>query len=160
MRRFPALILTLALLGAACSQSGTGVAGDLPEADPAGMAALLEVSQQPVVLNVWGSWCVPCRSEAPLLREAHAAFGEDVRFIGIAVRDRQGAAQEFIDEFGLGGFEHFFDRPSAIPASLGGRGVPLTFFFDPGGELVELHSGIIDERGLALGIDELLRRTS
>ena len=152
------VVLIVGLLASACAQSGAPSAGDLPEADPAGMAAMLEASTRPVVLNVWGSWCVPCRSEAPLLREAHATFGDDVRFLGVAVRDRQGAARDFIDEFGLGGFDHFFDRPNAISASYGGRGVPVTMFFAAGGELVELHSGIIDERTLALGIDELVRR--
>ena len=158
MRSLSVLILALALLAAACSQSGRGAAGDLPETDPSAMTALLAASERPVVVNIWGSWCIPCRSEAPLLREAHAVFGDEVRFVGIAVRDRQGPARAFIDEFGLGGFEHFFDRSNATSAALGGRGVPLTFFFEPGGELAERHSGIIDERSLALGIDELLRR--
>ena len=158
MTRRASALLAVILLASACAQSGTESSADLPAADPAGMTALLAASTRPVVLNIWGSWCVPCRSEAPLLREAHAAFGDEILFIGVAVRDRQGPAREFIDEFGLGGFDHFFDRPNAIAANLGGRGVPLTFFFAPGGELVRRHSGIIDERSLALEIDELLRR--
>jgi hypothetical protein len=44
-----------------------------------------------------------------------------------------------------------------VPATFGGFGVPLTFFFAPGGELSYLHSGVIDERTLALQIDELLQ---
>ena len=111
-----------------------------------------------MVLNIWGSWCVPCRSEAPLFRSAHERLGDEVTFVGVAVRDRDGSARNFIAEFDLAGFEHFLDNPAAVPADLGGFGVPLTFFFAPGGELVELHSGIIDERTLALQIDELLRR--
>ncbi len=149
---------TLALLLAACSQGGQPAAGDLAELDPDGMRALLAASDRPVIVNVWGSWCVPCRSEAPLLRAAHADAGDEIRFVGVAVRDSQGPAREFLDEFGLGGFEHYFDRDARVPADLGGRGVPLTFFFAPGGELLDLHSGIIDEQALALGIDELRRR--
>ncbi len=98
LARLVAAIIAIALVTSACAQSGTGAAGDLPEADPAAMAALLGASQRPVVLNIWGSWCVPCRSEAPLLRDAHRALGTDVRFIGIAVRDNQGAAQDFIPQ--------------------------------------------------------------
>jgi cytochrome c biogenesis protein CcmG/thiol:disulfide interchange protein DsbE len=160
VHRLTTALVAVALLASACTQSGTGAAGALPETDPARIDALLAASTQPVVLNIWGSWCIPCRSEAPLLRAAHDAFGGEVRFVGIAVQDRQAPAREFIDEFGLGGFQHFFDRPNATSASLGGRGVPLTFFFAAGGDLVDLHSGIIDERSLALGIDELLRRGS
>ncbi len=153
------LLALLLLLLAACSQgAGESPSAPLPEIDPAGMRALLAGSTQPVVVNVWGSWCAPCRSEAPLLRAAQADAGDEVRFVGVAVRDSQGPAREFIDDFGLGGFEHYFDRDSRIPADLGGRGVPITFFFAPGGDLVELHNGIIDERTLALRIDELLAR--
>ena len=51
------------------------------------------------------------------------------------------------------------DPSGSIPSDLGGtRGVPLTFFYDRTGALVELHSGVIDERTLALQIDEILRR--
>ncbi len=150
-------IVVLAVLASACAQSGTGAVGALPETNPDSFAALVATSDRPVVLNIWGSWCIPCRSEAPLLRAAHRRFGDEVRFVGIAVRDRQRAAQEFISEFGLGGFDHFFDSRNSVSADLGGRGVPLTFFFTTGGELLRPHRGIIDERTLAIEIDELLR---
>jgi cytochrome c biogenesis protein CcmG/thiol:disulfide interchange protein DsbE len=158
LRLFAALV-ALTLVIAACSPGGGApTAGPIPEATVEDIEALLAGSEQPVVLNVWASWCIPCRSEAPLLREAHDQTGDDVRFVGVAVRDRAGSARDFLDEFGLGGFDHFLDPNGEIPANLGGFGVPLTFFFDVGGELVELHSGIIDERTLALQVDELLRR--
>ncbi len=121
--------------------------------------ALLEDSTQPVVLNIWASWCIPCRSEAPLLERAFAEFGDEVRFIGVNVADTQSGAQGFIAEFGLS-FENLFDAPRAVPAALGGSGVPLTFFFAPGGELVHYQPGVIDERMLALQIDEILARAS
>jgi hypothetical protein len=91
------------------------------------------------------------------LRAAHAEHGEAVRFIGVDVEDAQDAARSFIAEFGLDGFVHYFDQSGAVPADLGGFGVPLTFFFAPGGELTSLHRGVIDEASLALGIDELRR---
>lgn len=83
-----------------------------------------------------------------------------MRFIGVNVRDSQSGARSFIAEFYRGvRIEHLFDRLGAVPTSLGGGfGVPMTFFFEPGGALVELHLGVIDERTLALQIDELLAR--
>lgn len=157
MKRSLAAILAVALLAAACGDATDGPAVELASTDPAHMSRLLASSDVPVVLNVWGSWCIPCRSEAPLLRAAAGRFGDRVRFVGVAVRDTAGPAGEFVAEFGLDGFEHFLDPPGAVPASLGGRGVPLTFFIRPGGEVDELHLGVIDERTLALRIDELLR---
>jgi thiol-disulfide isomerase/thioredoxin len=160
MRRLASLIGSLALAAAACGAASTVDAGEvaeLPTITAAEARTLLETSDRPVVLNVWASWCGPCRSEAPLLRRAHAEFGDEVRFVGIDVRDDQTAARAFIAEFELDGFDHFFDRSGDVPADLGGIGVPQTWFFAAGGALIHQHNGVIDERTLALQIDELLR---
>ncbi len=151
---FPILLVILT----ACTAEPAPVSGaSLPLTNAEEIVVLLEESTEPVVLNVWASWCIPCRSEAPLLERAHTRFGTEVRFIGISVADTQAGAQGFIAEFGLT-FENLFDAPRAVPAALGGSGVPLTFFFSPGGELVHYQPGVIDERMLALQIDELLNR--
>ncbi len=155
-----AIAVLASLSFAACSGAASppGDIDPLEPTDPAAIEALLSETDRPTVLNVWASWCAPCRSEAPLLRQASAEFTDSVLFIGVDVRDTQDGARSFIAEFDLNGFAHLFDQDGSVPASLGGFGVPLTFFFAPGGDLVHLHSGVIDERTMALQIDELLRR--
>ena len=157
--RLVAFALALMLVAAACS-SGTPVEGVEPPTPIAGeaMETLLAESTEPIVLNVWASWCTPCRSEAPLLGRAATEFEGDVRFIGLDVRDTPNGAAGFIAEFYAGApIEHFADDSGAIPSQLGGsRGVPITFFFRPGGELSYVHHGVIDERTLVLQIDELV----
>ncbi|MDJ0925162.1 MAG: TlpA disulfide reductase family protein [Acidimicrobiia bacterium] len=132
---------------------------ELPEISVDELSGVLAGSAQPVVLNVWASWCVPCRSEAPLLEKA-ATTTDDVTFIGLNVRDDQTGARSFIAEFfPEAPIDHYRDPGGDIPVGLGGnRGVPLTYFFAPHGELIELHSGVIDERTLALQIDEISSR--
>lgn len=155
-------LIAMAVLLAACSGAGsvetTGIA-DLPAMTVEEFEARLAESDKPTVANVWASWCGPCRSEAPVLNEAHAIHGEKIDFIGVNVQDSQAGANGFLAEFGLD-FEHVFDRERAIPNFYGGLGVPITMFFTAQGEQLTIHNGVIDERTLALNIDELLQTAS
>lgn len=150
-----------ALLISACSPSvDVADVPELPAATSTEVASLIAGSEEPIVLNVWASWCIPCRSEGPLLSRAAREFEDRVRFVGINVRDTQDGARRFIAEFFPDTpIDHWFDAGGNVPVDLGGsRAVPLTFFYAPGGELTDLHTGVLDERTLALQIDELLAR--
>lgn len=150
-------ILAVLLVAAACSSPvvGPSTVEDLPTIDVAAFNVVLADLGRPAVVNIWASWCHPCRSEAPLLRAAYDEFGDRVAFIGIDVQDNQADAKEFIAEFELD-IPHYFDRSRAIPNHYGVIGTPVTLFFDENGDRVGTHLGVIDERALALGIDELL----
>ena len=112
-------------------------------------------------INMWASWCTPCRSEAPLLSRAADRFEGRVDFVGVNVRDGMDDARRFVAEFfAEAPIGHLHDRPGDVPGSLGGgNGVPQTFFYAAGGELVYWHPGVIDERTLALQIDEIVARS-
>lgn len=148
----------LMLILASCGGAGDADAtSPLPPLDEPTLTEIVTDSTQPVVLNVWASWCIPCRSEAPLLAAAHAEFGDRVRFVGLDIQDSQSEAAAFIAEFGLE-FENYYDFDALGRQTLGGIGVPITYFIAPGGDLIDTHNGVIDERTLVLGIDELLER--
>ena len=155
-------VVGLVLFAAACGGPSPTVdaVADLPVTDADALMADLAASAEPAVVNVWASWCVPCRSEAPLLARAADAFSDRVRFIGLNVRDGHDDAKAFIAEFFPdAAIDHVRDEGGTVPVALGGnRGVPLTFFYAPGGELVNVHLGVIDERTLALQIDEIMTR--
>ena len=76
MRRALAAFL---LLITACGSDNAAepTTPELPVIDQAAFEQVLAELGRPAVVNVWASWCLPCRAEAPLLREAHAEFGED-----------------------------------------------------------------------------------
>ncbi len=157
--RFVLTSLVVALIAVGCSSTEPVEGIDPPTPITSeGMQTILAESTEPIVLNVWASWCTPCRSEAPLIGKAAAQFEDDVRFVGLDVRDTPNDAAAFIAEFfPTAPIEHHADPSGSIPTDLGGsRGVPLTFFFRPGGELSYLHFGVIDERTLVLQIDELV----
>lgn len=151
-------IALLSLVLTACAGSEEDVSGlpDLPEITVSEFEAHLAEDERPAVVNIWASWCLPCRSEAPLLDQAHAEYGDRIEFIGVAVQDSQVGAKQFLAEFGLD-FDHFFDRNRSIPNHYGAFGTPVTLFFGPTGELVHRHNGVIDERTLAINLDELNR---
>lgn len=145
------------MIGACDSTEAEPVDGALPVTSSEDFEQLLSASDSPMVVNLWASWCVPCRSEAPLLTEAHRQLGDEVRFIGVATEDAQVDAEAFVAEFSMT-FENYFDRNGEVKAWVGSVGLPTTFFVAPGGEVVSTVYGVIDERRLALEIDELVRR--
>lgn len=153
MRRLASLLL--AVMTACTPPAANTDGGSLPEIDVAGFERLVAESQDPLVVNLWASWCIPCRSEAPLLKEAHNRFGDRVRFVGIATEDAPGDSAAFLAEFDLE-FENYADRPGSIRGHLGAIGLPVTVFIHPGGEILRTHYGVIDDAALALGIDDLL----
>lgn len=157
--RMFATTLLIVLVSTACSASEPVEGIDPPTpVTSREVQDLLASSPEPIVLNVWASWCTPCRSEAPLLGRAASEFDDEVAFVGLDVRDTPDGAAAFIAEFFPDApITHLADSSGQIPSELGGsRGVPLTFFYRVGGELSYLHFGVIDERTLALQIDELV----
>ena len=150
------LVLIVAACGDPTGTPGREAIPDLPETTAAEFEAHLAGLDRPAVVNVWASWCIPCRSEAPLLNAAFEEHGDQIHFIGVDVQDNQADAKAFLTEFGLE-FDHFFDRGREVPNHYRGIGTPITFFFAPHGELFSTHNGVIDDRTLALNIDELLR---
>ena len=65
-----------------------------------GLFDLADHQGKVLLINVWGSWCVPCRTEAPELAKASEEFNE-VQFVGINVRDNDAAALAFEREYGI-----------------------------------------------------------
>ena len=86
-----------------------------------------------VVINAWGQWCAPCRSESDDLQEVHEALGEDGTVLGINVRDfNADAARDFLADNGLT-YPSIYDPPFKTAAAMGGvpaSVIPTTIVLD------------------------------
>lgn len=110
----------------------------------------------PVVVNVWASWCGPCRVEAPLLQKASQRYGERVAFLGVDARDSPDDALGFLRRYGIT-YPNVVDRGEDIIGRLGLRGFPTTYIFDRSGKMRVSVVGGISEQVLGARVDEALR---
>lgn len=95
----------------------------------------------PVVVNVWASWCGPCRFEFPALQDASARYGKRVAFLGVDREDPEDAARTFLEGTPLP-YPNYTDPDREISEAIGtGRGLPNTAFYDRDGELCFLRKG-------------------
>jgi cytochrome c biogenesis protein CcmG/thiol:disulfide interchange protein DsbE len=126
----------------------------LPTMDVATFHQLLyQLHGTPVVVNVWGSWCAPCKTEIPLLIEA-ARSHPDVQFVGVDIQDSRDGATAFIASFRIP-YPSVFDPPAAIRTDFAATGQPDTYFFDSTGEQVAFYRGPIPAETLAADIAEI-----
>ena len=161
------LVLLAALVGTGCgASSGGDYGGKHPDyakalaGSPAPLAALHKQANQrlpggldayegrigalagyPVVVNVWASWCGPCRFEFPTLQKLSATYGKRVAFLGVDSQDSNDAAKTFLGEEPVP-YPSYVDPGKDIANAIGATvGLPDTAFYDRQGQLVYLKQG-------------------
>ena len=145
-------------------EGGIALGEPLPEAslpsldDPnaSGEASLSDYKGQWVLVNVWASWCNPCRDEAPALeRFWHKHGGEDFAVVGIDTQDNSDDALAFVDEFGLT-YDQLHDGSGDYADEIGTTGVPESVLIDPDGNVVYHVPGAVTEEILRDRIEPLI----
>ena len=102
----------------------------------------LEALRGPAVVNVWGSWCGPCKEEMPILVEFYAKAKEKLTLLGIDVEEAQVAdGRHFVETRGIT-WPNLYD-PDGRTAGALGMGVPITYFVDAKGATVYKKIGVI-----------------
>lgn len=111
---------------------------------PGGPAALDDrlraLRGYPVVLNVWASWCGPCRQEMPVLQEVSADRGRKVAFLGVDLKDNVPAAKRLLNEFPIS-YPSYGDPDGKVFNDNHLAGVPSTIFYSRSGKRQLVHSG-------------------
>lgn len=93
---------------------------------------------RPYVINLFASWCTPCRAEHPQLTALEAA---GVEIVGVAYKDRPENSQRFLDELGNPFSVVAMDPVGRFGLELGVAGVPETFVIDAEGRIAAVHRG-------------------
>ena len=111
---------------------------------------------QVTVINVWASWCAPCRAEAPLLQEFSVQYPE-VQFAGILTRDNISSAKSFYENFKIT-YPTFIDDSLLIgfKDSLIPNAIPTTLIIDKNNKVAVRVSGEVTVAGLRELLDKVL----
>lgn len=113
---------------------------DLPEirfVDGDGRAlSLRDFRGRPILLNIWATWCVPCRKEMPSLDRLQAKFDASQFLVLTLSIDQRGipAVKQFYQELGLKSLGIYVDQPGAVLGLVGAPGVPTTLFLNGEGQ--------------------------
>jgi cytochrome c biogenesis protein CcmG/thiol:disulfide interchange protein DsbE len=105
--------------------------------------SLSDLSGQPVVLNFWATWCVPCYQEHPVLVAAARSLGREVHFLGVVYQDEESNVREWLRRQGSA-YPTLMDPDSRTAIAYGIFGVPETYFISSGGRIVAKHMGPLD----------------
>jgi thiol-disulfide isomerase/thioredoxin len=169
MRSLLPLCASLVLLAACSSSNAPRVSELLPAEDrpaaPEVVGETLDGDQLaladvpgPVVVNFWASWCGPCVTEAPELRNVALGYADQVSVLGVNVRDTPTNARRFEADLGIP-FPSWSDPASEIAASFGGIGpaaLPSTLVLDADHRVAVRLFGAVTYSQLRTYLDPLL----
>lgn len=124
--------------------------------NPADLAEL--AAGKPMVINLWATWCPPCRREMPVLAAAQKRESE-LRFVFANQGENATTVRRYLIAAGLELDNVLLDPGARIGPEVGSGGLPTTLFYDAGGRLVDTHVGQLTTGSLAGKLDRLRARS-
>jgi cytochrome c biogenesis protein CcmG, thiol:disulfide interchange protein DsbE len=114
---------------------------------------------QVVLVNIWASWCPPCRAEMPAMQRVYDAYqvqGLEILAVNLTAQDSQRAAVDFVQELGLS-FPILFDHSGEVGRTYRASSLPISYFIDRAGVIREIVvGGPMSEALLRTRIERLL----
>ena len=144
---------------AACAGDEGGEAPTLPSielidlADPDAAIDLAAPTEAPRVINLWATWCAPCRAELPAFDHVADQAGPSIAMLGVNIGEGTHEAGELIAELDVG-FRQAVDPSGDITAQLEVTGLPATLFTTADGDVLHVHAGPLDADDLVAKIEQ------
>ena len=115
------------------------------------------IAGKPTVVNLWATWCGPCRAEMPTLAAAQQAT-PDVTFVFVNQGESNATVAAYLQRSGLPLANVWLDPASSLGPAAGSRGLPTTLFFDATGQRADTHFGMLNAAALQVQLDRLRGR--
>lgn len=109
--------------------AGTLMPGDGDKAKQQLEKQLAALGDTPVVVNLWGDWCAPCKKELPIFQRATLQLRGKVAFLGIATRTTRGKTESYLAEEIALPYPSIFDPDEQINGGTGVSSIPKTLFY-------------------------------
>jgi len=165
-RSFLAFLAVLAVIGllgfGLLSKGATKIAvgepvpdRELPALPGPGHDSIADYKGKWVLVNLWASWCIPCREEAPVLDRFYRRNRGDTTVVGIDVQDNREDAVAFLREHPTG-YPQLRSVGDERSKAFGSTGVPENFLVDPHGNLALIWRGPVDDRFLADRVEPII----
>ena len=114
-----------------------------PNAEPVNLKAM---RGQPMIVNIWATWCAPCIAELPSLNQLSRDYAGRIKVVAISVDRDAGEAQGFLDKIGATALPLYHDNSFAVASKdgLAANGIPLTVMYNAGGREIARVQGEAD----------------
>jgi thiol-disulfide isomerase/thioredoxin len=150
-----ALTLPVLLLGA--SGGSDDAEARLPDIEVqtlrGGEAFRLDELEGPAVVNLWATWCAPCKRELPEFEAVHRSMAGEVTFVGVNIGDDGDEAADYLDDLGIT-YDQYLDEDSELTAALKTATLPMTVIIDADDRITLRHIGPLDQDELIQAIEQ------
>ena len=127
---------------------------ELPALSGEGTVTLASFRGRPVVVNLFASWCVPCRKELPAFKAVSEEMRGRVAFLAVNHQDNRKGGQDMLAEFGVT-YLAAYDPDGKVAIDYALLGMPSTLFVSADGELLDVHTGELSRQQLEDAIARL-----
>jgi hypothetical protein len=147
-----AAVVALAVLPVAPTPPALADTGVVVERLEGGTVDVATWAGTPTVVNLWATWCGPCRRELPMLID-EVGGRDDVRLALVSQAEAADTVRAFLAEEGLPGDDVFLDRRGGMQGAARAIGLPTTLFVDVGGEVRDVAFGEVSRARVRAGVE-------